>query len=102
MAALQQQILQLIEEEVERRTSLKTRAILDVVSRLYDIPIERLIKDTLNVECNFCRGILRSKQRCLKTPKENGYCGFHQCQAPQSKPQVQIQDPVTAEKAPWE
>ena len=100
MAALQQQILQLIEEEVERRTSLKSRAILDIVSRLYDIPIERLIKDTLSVECNFCRGILRSKQRCLKTPKENGYCGFHQCQAPQSKPQVQVQ--VTEEKAPWD
>jgi hypothetical protein len=102
MAALQHQILQLIEEEVERRTSLKTRAVLDIVARLYDIPIERLIKDTLSVDCNFCRGILKSKQRCLKKPKDNGYCGFHQCQSPQGKQQAQVQVQETEEKAPWD
>jgi Family of unknown function (DUF5763) len=97
MAALQQQILDLIEEEVTRRVNLRSRDILEVVSRLYDIPVERLIKDTANLEGNFCKGILKSKQRCLKKPKENGYCGFHQCQAPNAKPVVQ-----TVEKAPWE
>lgn len=96
---MEQQILQLIEEEVTRRTNLRCRALLEVVSHLYEIPIERLIKDTASVEGNFCKGILKSKQRCLKTPKENGYCGFHQCQAPREKPKTPLQD---EEKAPWE
>jgi hypothetical protein len=86
LSALETQALDLIEEEVSRRTNLRTRAVLDQVSRLYEIPIERLIKDTANIEGKFCKGILRSKERCLKKPKENGYCGFHQCQAPQHVP----------------
>ena len=99
--AYQQQILQNIEDEVTRRVNLRSRAVLEEVSRLYEIPIERLIKDTVRVEDNFCKGILRSKQRCLKKPKENGYCGFHQCQCPEYKP------PVTEKKeeeapAPWD
>jgi hypothetical protein len=96
---MEQQILQLIEDEVSRRTNLRSRAILEVVSRLYEIPVERLIKDTANIEGDFCKGILRSKQRCLKKPKENGFCGFHQCQAPQEKP---VEEPVREEKAPWD
>jgi len=49
MDAYQQQILQTIEDEVERRVNLKSRAVLEEVSRLYEIPIERLIKDTVRV-----------------------------------------------------
>ena len=99
-SALEEDILRLIEEEVTRRTNLRSRAILEVVSRLYEIPIERLIKDTAGLETNFCKGILKSKQRCLKTPRENGYCGFHQCQAPnqEKKPEPL----VIEEKAPWD
>lgn len=99
-SALEQEILHLIEEEVTRRTNLRCRALLEVVSRLYEIPIERLVKDTASIEGDFCKGILKSKQRCLKKPKENGYCGFHQCQAPQEKPKAQSQ--VEEVKAPWD
>lgn len=99
-SALECQILQLIEEEVTIRTNLRSRAILEVVSRLYEIPIERLIKDTASIETDFCKGILRSKQRCLKKPRENGYCGFHQCQAPNQEKDT---EPVPVEeKAPWD
>ena len=98
--AYQQQILQSIEDEVARRVNLRSRAVLEEVSRLYEIPIERLIKDTVQVEGNFCKGILKSKQRCLKKPKENGYCGFHQCQAPHYKADP---PPEKKEEAPpWE
>jgi hypothetical protein len=98
-SALEQEILQLIEEEVTRRTNLRCRALLEVVSRLYEIPVERLIKDTAGIEGEFCKGILKSKQRCLKKPKENGYCGFHQCQAPQQKV---AESEKVVEKPPWE
>lgn len=96
---MEQKILQLIEDEVTRRTHLRSRAVLEVVSRLYEIPIERLIKDTANIEGDFCKGILKSNQRCLKKPKENGYCGFHQCQAPQEKQKI---IPINDERPPWE
>ena len=100
LTALETQVLDLLEDEVTRRTNLRSRAMLERVSKLYEIPIERLIKDTAGLEGNFCKGILKSKQRCLKKPKENGYCGFHQCQAPDHKP-----EPVQETKsvpAPWD
>ena len=88
-------------EEISRQVNLKIRTVLDVVSQLYEIPIERLVKDTRHIESNFCKGILRSKQRCLKIPKENGYCGFHQCQAP-NKPATPPPPPVESiDDAPW-
>jgi hypothetical protein len=94
---MEQQILHLIEEEVARRTALQVFASLKIISKIYELPIEQLVKDTAGVECSFCKGILQSKKRCLKQPKENGYCGFHQSQVPQ--PQVK---PSARVKAPWE
>jgi hypothetical protein len=97
---MEKQILDLIEEEVRRRVQLELSSTLAVVSRLYEIPIERLIKDTAGIECAFCKGILRSKKRCLKIPKENGYCGFHQGQAPRvNAPPEPVEEPG---QAPWE
>lgn len=97
---MEKQILELIDEEIKRRVQLKVTDTLAVVARLYEIPIERLIKDTAGLECTFCKGILRSKKRCLKEPKANGYCGFHQKQAPilvaKSEPEPEVA------KAPWE
>ena len=100
MDAYQQQILQDIEDEVVRRVNLRSRAILEEVSRLYEIPIERLIKDTVRVEDNFCKGILKSKQRCLKKPQENGYCKFHRRQCPGYKSPEKVEDEEVA--APWD
>ena len=99
MDAYQQQILQDIEDEVVRRVNLRSRAILEEVSRLYEIPIERLIKDTVRVEDNFCKGILKSKQRCLKKPQENGYCKFHRRQCPGYKSPEKVEDEAPA---PWD
>ena len=95
---MEQQILQLVEEEVARRTAGNVFAALQIVSKIYDLPIEQLVKDTSAVKCSFCKGLLLSKKPCLKTPKENGYCGFHQNQAPPPPP------PKTVKrvKAPWE
>lgn len=94
---MEQQILQLIEEEVSRRVGLKISRVLQIISRTYELPIEQLIKDTAGIECAFCKGILASKKRCLKQPKENGYCGFHQSQVPVLPPKL-----GQRVKAPWE
>lgn len=94
---MEQQILQLIEEEVVRRTALQVFASLKIISKIYELPIEQLVKDTSDLKCSFCKGILQSKKLCLKQPKENGYCGFHQSQVPPPQPK-----PCTRVKAPWE
>lgn len=94
---MEQQILQLIEEEVSRRVGMKISKVLQVISKTYDLPIDQLIKDTANIECIFCKGILKSKKRCLKEPRDNGYCGFHQSQVPPPQPKL-----GPRVKAPWE
>ena len=94
---MEQEIHDLIEKEVSWRLELQVREILKILSKNYDIPIGQLIKDTAKVNTKFCRGVLLSKERCLKKPKENGYCGFHQKQVPPPPP-------VRGERvpAPWE
>lgn len=94
---MESQILELIEEEVTRRVNLRLIGALEVVSKAYEIPLERLMKDAANVEVAFCKGILKSKKRCLKTPCPSGYCKFHQKQIPPPPPQN-----IERVKAPWE
>jgi hypothetical protein len=94
---MEQQILDLIDEEVARRVGLKITSSLQVISQKYDIPLEQLVKDTAGIEPMFCKGTLKSKKRCLKHPKENGYCGFHQSQVPRM-----MIKPVTRVEAPWQ
>ena len=94
---MEQQILTIIEDEVTRRVALRMALGLEVISKNYDIPLERLIKDTAGLEDSFCKGILKSHKRCLKNPQSNGYCKFHQCQVPPPAPK-----PAERVKAPWE
>ena len=98
---MEKRILELIEEEVASRVQLQLANVLCVISRLYEIPMGRLVKDTVGLECIFCKGLLKSNKRCLKAPRENGYCGFHQKQAP-----IQKQAPESVQEAepppPWE
>jgi hypothetical protein len=82
---MEHQILELIEEEVNRRVALRVSKSLEVISKTYDIPLEQLLRDTAGVEVRFCQGALKSKKRCLKEPQENGYCKFHQSQVPVMK-----------------
>lgn len=79
---MERQIVELIEEEVSRRVALRVNKSLEVISKLYDIPLARLVQDTAEIEVRFCQGVLKNKKRCLKEPQHNGYCLFHQKQAP--------------------
>jgi hypothetical protein len=76
------QILKLIEEEVTRRVAVRISKSLEVISDLYKIPLDRLLKDTAHVEPAFCHGVNASGKRCLKEVVANGYCKFHMKQAP--------------------
>lgn len=94
---MEKKILDLIEDEVAHRVQLKLSTSLAVISQLYEIPLERLIKDTAGLETRFCRGILKTGKRCLKNPQENGYCKFHKKQTPDPPPVVEDEGP-----APWD
>lgn len=94
---MEHQILELIEDEVNRRVGLKMSAAASVISRKYDIPIEQLNKDMSEISIYFCKGILKSKKRCLKNPQCNGYCKFHQSQVPPEPSKI-----IERVKAPWE
>jgi Family of unknown function (DUF5763) len=85
---MEQQIIEMIEEEVNRRVALRTSKILEVIAKLYEIPLEQLVHDTADCEARFCKGALKNKRRCLKEPQENGYCKFHQSQVPVMKVQT--------------
>lgn len=95
---MEKQILELIETEVTRRVQLRMATALEVISGLYEIPLERLIKDTVHLDTTVCRGILKSGRRCLKTPLPNGYCKFHKKQIP-TQPEPKEEE---APKAPWD
>lgn len=92
--------MDMIEEEVNRRVAVRLNKSLAVISKLYQIPLDRLIEDTADVECRFCKGQLKSKARCLKEPKANGYCNFHQKQAPQTP--VMESKPVEKSQVSWD
>jgi hypothetical protein len=94
---MEQQILTILDQEVTRRVALGMALGLEVISKNYDIPLERLIKDTAGLDKTFCMGILKSHKRCLKNPQPNGYCKFHQCQVPPPAPKA-----TERVKAPWE
>ena len=94
---MEKQIIEIVEEEVNRRVNLRMAVALDVIAKTYDIPIERLVRDTAGLECNFFRGILKSRKRCLKQPQPNGYCKFHQSQVPPPPPVA----PPPRVAAPW-
>lgn len=96
---MEQQILSLIEDEVTRRVQLRMAAALEVISTLYEIPIARLIKDTVHLDPTVCKGILKSGRRCLKQPLENGYCKFHKKQGPQVEPEQTKKIEI---EAPWD
>lgn len=85
---MEEQILQLIEEEVTRRVALRVNKSLEVISKMYEIPLEQLCRDVSGIEIRFCQGTLKSKKRCLKEPQGNGFCKFHQSQVPVLKTQT--------------
>lgn len=49
--------------------------------------MDQLIRDSASDEDGFCKGTLKSNKRCLKEPRKNGYCKFHEKQAPLMKTQ---------------
>jgi len=85
ISSMEQQITKLIEDEVQRRVAMGWTARLEIISKLYDIPLDQLVRDTAQCQEKYCKGVLKCGRCCTKVPQSNGYCGFHQNQVPAQK-----------------
>jgi ppGpp synthetase/RelA/SpoT-type nucleotidyltranferase len=99
-SSMAEQIKSCIEDEVTYRVNLRTTTIINKISETYDIPIDALTRNIGHIEDHFCRGVLGNKKRCLKNPKSNGYCGFHQSQIPIELPKPK--PPTMKVVLPWD
>jgi len=93
----EQCVLDQIDSEVNARVNIRINAIANHLSSIYGVSAEIFVKQISEVESDLCKGIKKDKSKCLKQPRENGYCGFHQKQVPPPKPKEHARVPC-----PWE
>ena len=85
---MEQQILNLIQEEVERRVTDRLGRVLEKISQTYDISMRQLLRDVETLEksvpvSRICLGVKKNKQRCQRPCKDgNSYCHLHMDQRP--------------------
>jgi hypothetical protein len=81
-----------IESEVQTRVNEKIDEILAIISKQYNIKLDRLIKDISSSpqvkNSGVCCGVLKNGQRC-KVKTKGGYCKRHESQKP-AKPSVSV------------
>lgn len=105
---MEQQILQLIEDEVERRVTERMTAALEKISQTFDISLQQLLR-TANDSAssasawngNVCHGITAKKQKCIRRVKDgSGYCSCHKDQKPVQRVLVPSRSQVALTGAP--
>jgi len=84
---MESRIIQMINEEVERQVALKIKAVLEHVSKTYDVSIKQLLKDasTLTADNSMCMGLTAKGKSCNRRAckkSNNGFCHQHQNQKP--------------------
>ena len=96
---MEARILDMINEEVERRLSEKIGKVLEYVSKTYDVNIKQLMKDAaaIQTDSELCMGLTAKNKRCGNKAckkSKNGYCSKHQKQKTTS---VKTSTPVCTE-----
>jgi hypothetical protein len=74
-----------IEAEIELRVQERLTQVLEKISQMYDIRLDRLMKDIQTVQgsqSSTCCGLTKSKKRCSRPGKHDGYCKIHVSQKP--------------------
>jgi len=84
---MESRIVDMINEEVERRVAEKIKAILEHVSKTYDVSIKQLMKDAsvVHTENTMCMGLTAKGKSCNRRSckkSNNGFCHSHQSQKP--------------------
>ena len=79
------QITKLIEEEIEKRVNERINAVLEKISKTYDISLRQLMRDLDTIPdapSTGCKGLTCKGKRCSRTAKTDGYCHWHISQKP--------------------
>jgi len=76
----------MFEEEIERRVQERLNACLEKISRTYKLKLDRLVKDCMSevgqTSSKMCCGLTKTKNRCRRDGKYDGYCKCHMDQKP--------------------
>jgi hypothetical protein len=77
-------IVQLLEEEIDKRVNERLTQILEKVSRTYDISMRQLLRDVSVLETSTlsCRGLTAKGKPCRHAVTKDGYCFQHLKQKP--------------------
>lgn len=77
-------IVQLLEEEIDKRVNERLTQILEKVSRTYDISMRQLLRDVsvLETAATSCRGLTAKGKPCRHPVTKDGYCFQHLKQKP--------------------
>jgi hypothetical protein len=79
------QIAKLVEEEVEKRVNERLKAVLEKISKTYDISLRQLVRDLDTIAeapSTCCKGLKKNGTRCSFMAKTDGYCNRHLDQKP--------------------
>lgn len=92
---MESRIMQVMEEEVERRVAEKLKSILEHISKTYDVSIKQLLKDASTVQSNntMCCGVTAKGKACIRRAckkSNNGFCHSHQDQKPRVVKSVSV------------
>jgi Family of unknown function (DUF5763) len=92
---MEQQIMEIIENEVNRRVSERLSNVISHVAKTYRLPFDKLMKDVAGIEVKTdqCLGIVGKGTRCTRHARLDGYCKMHQDQKPRI---VMCREPVEA------
>jgi hypothetical protein len=76
-------ILELIEQEVDKRVQERLERVLEHISKTYGIGTSQLLRETATVtKPKRCMGQTAKKVQCMRSCMPNGYCKSHQNQKP--------------------
>jgi hypothetical protein len=82
---MERQILEILENEVNRRVSDRLSNVVHHISRTYRLSYERIMKEVAGLEgtqTDQCLGLVGKGTRCTRHARVDGYCKMHQDQKP--------------------
>jgi hypothetical protein len=82
---MERQILEVLENEVNRRVSERLSNVVHHISRTYRLSYDRIMKEVAGLEgtkTDQCLGLVGKGTRCTRHARIDGYCKTHQDQKP--------------------
>jgi len=95
---MDKQIMEVIENEVNRRVSERLSNVVQHISKTYRLSYERIMKEVAGLEgtrTDQCLGLVGKGTRCTRHARIDGYCKTHQDQKPLVLMRAESPEPQT-------